>query len=96
MEMQQIQAAVGATWDVSERVAFYAGALMHHVRIDQDRARIGGYPNTDLMIKNDDGGSMFGGYIGTQIGLTDNLYFTIEGSYTGDSKGGSAILGWNF
>ncbi len=96
MEMQQIQVALGATWNVSERMAIYGGALMHHVRIDQDRVNHGGSPSSDLLIKNDDGGSMFGGYVGLEVGIIDNLVLSVEGSYTGDSKGGSASLGWKF
>jgi opacity protein-like surface antigen len=96
MDIQQIQAALGATWNVTEQVAIYGGAMMHHVRIDQDRWDDSGSPSTSLTIKNDDGGSMFGGYAGAKVGLTENLYLVLEGTYTGDTDGGSAMLGWNF
>jgi opacity protein-like surface antigen len=95
-KMQQIQLALGATWNVTENVAIYGGALMHHVRIQDQREFVASFKDDDVIIKNDDGGSMFGGYAGVTIGLVDNLSLTVEGSYTGDSQGGSAMLGWAF
>jgi hypothetical protein len=98
MKMQQIQLAIGATWNATESIAVYGGGLMHHVRIEEDRAwqRGGPHATDHVIVKNDDGGSMLGGYLGAKIGITENLSLSVEGSYTGDSKGGSVSLGWNF
>lgn len=98
MKMQQAQLAIGATWNPAEHIAVYGGGLVHYVRIEEDRTwqRGGPHHSDHVVIKNDDGGSMLGGYAGVEIGLTENLTLSLEGSYTGDSKGGSASLGWEF
>jgi len=98
MRMQQAQLALGATWEMTERVAIYGGGLMHWVRADLNReVTVGALTvNNNFIAKNDHFGSMFGGYLGTVIGLTDNMYLALEGTFTDDTKGGNAMLGWNF
>lgn len=98
MRMQQAQVALGATWNMTERVALYGGALMHWVRADLNReVVVGGTPyNNNFIAENDHFGSMFGGYAGAKIGLTDTMYLAVEGTFTGDTKGANAMLGWDF
>lgn len=98
MRMQQAQLALGANWDMTERIALYGGALMHWVRADFNREVTVGLSTAknNFIAENDHFGSMFGGYAGAKIGLTDNLYLALEGTFTGDTKGGNAMLGWNF
>ena len=71
---------------------------MHWVRVDMNREVVvgGTTSNNNFIAENDHFGSMFGGYAGAKFGLTDDMYLAVEGTFTGDTKGGSAMLGWNF
>jgi hypothetical protein len=101
-ELQQVTVALGATWPILENVSLYGGALLHHVRLTQ-RIQIEGNsddewdPMTQTSVyKNDDGGTMLGGYAGLEWQINERLNLAVEGSITENSCGGSAMLGVNF
>jgi hypothetical protein len=103
-ELQQISVGVGATWQLREYLSIYGGGLLHHVRLHQGiredyvpgDTRASSSNERSTVFKNDDGGSMLGGYAGVQWSISEALSLTVEGSLTEDSLGGSTMLSWAF
>lgn len=75
----EIQLAVGPTYKLNDNVSIYGGPFFHIIdgRFSAYRQAGTGNINYDL-----DEGSLFGGYIGTNIKITSNADFRIEYQHT--------------
>ncbi|MFC1635296.1 hypothetical protein ACFL5Z_10685 [Planctomycetota bacterium] len=83
MDIAEIQIAVGAAYTWAERFAIYGGPFVHFVSGDFDDtfsavdATTGGLLTSNYSWEIDED-SVFGGYFGAQLELTENCSFNIE------------------
>jgi len=87
IEVLEVQIALGPTYELNDTISIYGGPFFHIVDGDADlKGSIDGSPgkvSTDL-----EQDSLFGGYVGMEFELTDNLDYNIEFQGTG---GGNAL-----
>jgi len=110
MELWEFQLALGATYDLSPRFTVYGGPFWHYIDgemdfkgdgvfayivpdngLDYDYSPIGVNGSYDV-----DAQSQFGGYLGAQIDVTDNVACSAECMITGDAIGVGTSLIWRF
>ena len=91
----EVQIATGPTIDLAENMTVYGGPFLHFLTGDMDlEGTIDGLPasiETDL-----DQESILGGYIGTQVGLGQNVGLNIEFQKTSGNFGVGGQLVWRF
>ena len=92
IDYYQLKIAVGPSYDVTEGVSIYGGPFYHLFSGDYDIKK-----TVDMTIEDHDvtgsvktSGDMdeqssFGGYIGAQIDITENLPLAVEYQFTGDA-----------
>jgi len=84
----ELQIAVGPTYELSDSVSVYGGPFYHHVDGDAQ-----GPSPTDKKCLDTDG---FGGYLGAQFKINENASLTTEFQYTDDAVGFAAGVMWGF
>lgn len=95
VEYMEIQLAIGPNYTLNEKASIYGGPFFHILDgsfTAKRRTAGGGRINYDL-----DEGSVFGGYIGTEINATDNIVFRAEYQHTAaaDALGMSLLFKLN-
>lgn len=95
VELMEIQLAIGPNYTLNERASIYGGPFFHILDgrfTAKRRTAAGGRICYDL-----DEGSVFGGYIGTEINATDNIVFRAEYQHTAaaDALGMSLLFKLN-
>ncbi len=100
IDYYQLKIAVGPSYELSEGISVYGGPFYHMVSGDYDLKETGdvsrdiegeGQTLTEtLYYSSKDSGdieeeSSFGGYIGAQIDITENLPIVVEYQFTGDA-----------
>lgn len=94
-EYVEIQMAVGPTYTLNERASIYGGPFFH---ILDGRFTAKSRSGAPARICYDlDEGSVFGGYVGIEINVTDNTFFRIEYQHTAaaDALGMSLLFKFN-
>lgn len=99
MNITEVQMAVGAAYTWAERFSVYGGPFLHFVSGDFDDTfsvvdTVTGGLLTSKYSWQIDEDSVFGGYIGAQLGLTDNCSFNIEYQRTADADALGMSLLW--
>jgi len=95
VEYMEIQLAIGPTYKLNEKASIYGGPFFHILDgsfTAKRRTSAGGRIHYDL-----DEGSVFGGYIGTEINATENTVFRAEYQHTAaaDALGMSLLFKLN-
>jgi len=72
---REIQIGVGPTWTPTKGLSIYGGPLVHFLHAD--------WNNTDSVDMTE--ANSFGGWIGAQVEVTENLPVCVEWQYTGDA-----------
>ncbi len=107
MDFWEMQIAIGATYELSPKFTLYGGPFWYYFTGDYDFKGSGiydvfddggpGWSYMDLKgsydVEND---SCFGGYLGTQIDVTDNVTCNAECQLTGDAVALGTNLTWRF
>jgi len=101
VDMIEVQIAVGITCMLSDRVSIYGGPFVHFINGELD--------DTFSAIDTDTGGlltsqylwdieedSVIGGYIGTQMELTENCSLNMEFQHTAAANAFGASIAWRF
>jgi opacity protein-like surface antigen len=90
----EIQLAAGPTYKLNEKASIYGGPFLHIIDGRFNAYRIGGSGRIHYDL---DEGSIFGGYIGTEIKVTSNADFRIEYQHTAaaDALGMSLLFKLN-
>ncbi len=107
LELWELQLAIGATYEMSPRFKVYGGPFWHYVDGEYNFDGSGYFiPDVDPMapwysITTDgrydvEAKSQFGGYLGAQIDVTDNVVCNAECMLTGDAVGIGTSLVWIF
>ena len=99
IDINEFQAALGATYTWTERFAIYGGPFLHFVSGDLDDTfseidPISGGLLTSKYSWEIEEDSVFGGYAGVQLDLTENCSFNIEGQITGAADAIGMSLLW--
>jgi len=81
IEVLEIQLAVGPTWQAADYISVYGGPFLHFV----DGELSGKVPGDGKGKYDLEQESIFGGYIGTQIGVTKDCNLNLELMLTGDA-----------
>ena len=94
MSLWEIQLAAGPTYTLNEKASIYGGPFFHIIDGRFTAKRRGG---TGRICYDVDEGSIFGGYIGTEIAATDNAVLRIEYQHTAaaDALGVSLLFKLN-
>jgi hypothetical protein len=87
----EIEVAMGPNYKINESVSIYGGPFLYFIDGDIDGTVMG----TDISYDIDED-SYFGGYIGTQIDITDGTAFNIEWQHTATADGLGMGLVWRF
>ncbi len=99
MSITEIQVAVGPTYKLAEHISIYGGPFFHFVIGDLDdefsQVSEGGLLTSKYSWDVDES-SNFGGYIGAQVDIAENLSFNIEYQQTASADALSAGLIWRF
>ncbi len=99
MSITEIQVAVGPTYKLADNISIYGGPFFHFVVGDLDdefsEASEGGLL-TSKYSWDVDGSSNFGGYIGAQVDIAEDLSFNIEYQQTESADALSVGLIWRF
>ena len=85
VDFYEMQIAVGPTYRLMEKALLYGGPFFHFVDGDFDykaKATVGGASGTLKGSYDIDEAAYFGGYIGAQVDITENLPFYIEWQHT--------------
>jgi hypothetical protein len=91
-DIWEAQVAVGYTYRYADDICFYCGPFLHFVGGEAEvRGTVDGVPGKDKTDLEEE--SRLGGYIGTEIGLADDLSLCLELQFTGAryALGGSLI-----
>jgi hypothetical protein len=104
LELWELQFAVGATCELSPRFKVYGGPFFHVVdgqyKFDgSGYSIVDPYGLIDISVDGDydvEVDSQFGGYLGAQIDVTDNVVCNAECMLTGDAIGVGTNLTWRF
>jgi hypothetical protein len=97
----EIQLAVGPTFE-SDYYRIYGGPFLHFVYGDVDLKGTATYPEPDPAVvtvkssKNIDNNVNIGGYVGTQLYLTENSSMYAECQFTSDAFGIGVGIAWKF
>jgi len=91
VETTEIGIALGPTYTLNDRVAIYGGPFFYLLDGEVDGTMIGA-PMTHEFEQD----AKFGGYIGTQIQINENLSFRIEYEHTSSADAAAAALVWTF
>jgi len=99
IDMAQVQIAVGATYTWAERFSIYGGPFLHFVSGDLDDTfsevdTVSGGLLTSEYTWQIDEDSVFGGYAGAQVELTENCSFNIEYQRTAAADAVGMSLLW--
>ena len=83
IDIAEVQVAVGAAYTWAERFSVYGGPFLHFVSGDLDDTFSAVDPGTGGLLTSHyqweiDEDSVFGGYFGAQVHLSDNCSFNIE------------------
>lgn len=82
IDIIEIQIAIGPTYQLMENVSIYGGPFLHFLDGDADLSgTLNGTPGKGSTDIEQD--SMVGGYVGTEINLTESVDFNIEFQGTG-------------
>jgi hypothetical protein len=92
-DLMEIQLALGPAYQMNEKAVLYGGPFFHILDGDivAKRRSIPGRIKYDI-----DQGSLFGGYIGTAIDVTDNTVFNIEYQHTAAADAIGLKLAYKF
>ena len=99
MDLTQVQIAVGGAYTWDERFTLYGGPFVHFLSGDFDDtfsvvdATTGGLLTSNYNWEIDED-SVFGGYVGAQLELSDNCSFNIEYQSTGAADAVALSLLW--
>ncbi len=99
MSITEIQVAVGPTYKLADNISIYGGPFFHFVVGDLDdefNEVSGGGLLTSKYSWNVDESSNFGGYIGAQVDIAEDLSFNIEYQQTESADALSVGLIWRF
>jgi len=109
MDLWELQFAIGATYELSPRFTVYGGPFWHYMDGEYDFDGQGyfassldglnpgsGYPISAEGDYDIEVNSQFGGYLGAQIDVTDNVVCNAECMLTGDAIGIGTSLIWIF
>ena len=90
----EIQLAAGPTYKLHEKMSIYGGPFFH---IINGRFRANRIAGTGRITYHLDEGSIFGGYVGTKINVTNNIDYCIEYQHTAtaDALGMSLLFKLN-
>ena len=95
VEVFETQIATGPTVALREDVIVYGGPFLHFIRGDAElKGTIDGIPYEGSPDLEEE--SLLGAYIGIQIELRKNAYFSAEFQTTDDSYGAGCHLVWRF
>ncbi len=89
-EIIEMQLAAGPTYTPTERVSIYGGPFLHFVRGHHATVT----PNSNSHPLEEQ--SVFGGFAGVQVSITDNLSLSAEYMATGDADGFGVSAMWQF
>ena len=99
MSITEIQVAVGPTYKLADHISIYGGPFFHFVVGDLDdefsEASDGGLLTSKYSWDLDESLN-FGGYIGAQVDIAEDLSFNIEYQQTESADALSAGLIWRF
>lgn len=101
VDMAEIQIALGMNCMLSDRVSVYGGPFFHFLdgelydTFTEVDAGTGGLLTSEYLwdIEQD---SVFGGYLGTKMELTDNCFLNIEFQHTSAADAFGASIAWKF
>ena len=103
IDWYEIKVAVGPSYELAEGVSIYGGPFYHMISGDLDadasgRGQEGGvsFDWSASMSADLDEGSSFGGYVGAQAELAENLPCYVEYQFTGDANVFGAGLLYKF
>ena len=105
IQLAEIQIAVGATYDLADNFSVYGGPFFHFVDGDLDddytSPEVDDLGNATGFITSSyswavDEDSVFGGYLGAQLELSENCSFNIEYQRTAAADALGASLTWRF
>jgi opacity protein-like surface antigen len=111
LELWEIQLAIGAAYDLSERFTVYGGPFFHWMEGDYDFKGKGYFMEPYIVVDelfydyyplqvcgsyDVEADSEFGGYLGAQIDVTENVACNAECMLTGDAIGVGTSLIWRF
>lgn len=96
INLTEIQVAIGPSYQLTNKICLYGGPFFHFID-----GELSGKGNA-----LDSGGgdkyswdihrSGFGGYVGTQVNVAENIYFNIEYQHTATADGLGMSLIWQF
>jgi len=87
IEVLEVQLALGPTWQAADYISVYGGPFLHFVDGVLKGDVYGEKGEYDLEQE-----SIFGGYIGTQIGVTNSCDLNLEAMFTGDATAWAVSL----
>ncbi len=87
IEVLEVQLALGPTWQAADYISVYGGPFLHFVDGELKGKAYGEEGEYDL-----EQDSVFGGYIGTQIGVTNSCDLNLEAMFTGDATAWAVSL----
>jgi len=97
LDIYEIQLAVGPTYKLMENVSIYGGPFLQFINGDMDAKYTEPYTGGTLKLSADvDEAAYFGGYIGLQAELIENVPFYIEYQHTAKADALGMGLLWKF
>ena len=97
IDIMEIQIAAGPTYKLMECVSIYGGPFFHIIDGDVEaKLRFLGSPTVTKRSYDIDEVGCFGGYIGTQVDVIENVPFCIEYQHTASADALAMSLIWKF
>ncbi len=102
LSWQETQIAIGATYKFAKSVSIYGGPFFHFI---DGELNLRGIPNLSIMVVHRaylrdsydiDEVSYFGGYIGAEIDIAENISYNIEYQHTAAADALGMKLIWRF
>ena len=95
----EVQIAVGPDYQLTEKVRIYGGPFLYLID-GEVKGEWHGLTAPNAYVGDEsydiDTVSTFGGYIGTQINIAKNLYYSIEYQHTGAADALGMSMTWRF